>query len=47
MADEIIQYYKELYSDNPKKNVLDHDSLKIKIYRIIDILDNLTPNQES
>jgi len=47
MADEIIQYYKELYSDNPKRNVLDHDSLKLKICRIIDILDNLTPNQES
>ena len=47
MAEGIIQYYKELYADNPKRKVLDHDNLKLKICRIIIIIDKLTTNQES
>ena len=47
MAEGIVQYYKELYADNQKRKVLNHNDIKLKICEIIDIIDKLTPNQES
>ena len=46
-AEGIVQYYKELYADNQKRKVLNHNDIKLKICEIIDIIDKLTPSQES
>ena len=45
MSGEIINYYKELYSSNPKRNSLNNENLKDKIKTIIDILLELTDNE--
>ena len=46
MSGEIINYYKDLYSSNPKRNKLTHDDLKNKIKIIIDIVTELNENEK-
>ena len=43
---EIIEFYKKPYENNPKRNILTHNNLKQKICDIIDIVDMHTNENE-
>ena len=42
MSDDIINYYKELYGNNPLRKIMNHEELKVKISRILDIMNQNT-----
>ena len=42
MSDDIINYYKELYGNNPLRKIMNHEELKVKISRILDTMNQNT-----